>query len=338
MAKNFYDVLGVKRDASEKEIRSAYRKLARKYHPDVTPNDKAAESRFKEATAAFEVLSDADKRKKYDKYGDRWEYADQIEEAQKRQSAAGWARQGGGSTFSFEGGDFGSIFDNLFRRERGGSRAPAPRRGQDVETPVEVTLEEAFHGTTRTVNLQAQEDCPTCGGTGEVAGAICHTCDGIGQVLRPRRLEVKVPPGVKTGSRVRMAGEGRPGLSGGTAGDLYLVVTVLPHNRFERKGDSLFVDVDVPYLDAILGGEVEVQTLDGKVVLRIPEMTQNGRQIRLAGKGMPVLGSSERRGDLYVRVRVKMPEQLTDEERKHIEELRALHDRTRSRVAGKAGA
>src|SRR5690606_6722679 len=156
----------------------------------------------------------------------------------------------------------------------GGPRgAPSPRRGQDIETPVEVTLEEAFHGTTRTVSLQSQETCPTCGGTGDVAGAICHTCDGMGAVLRPRRLEVKVPPGVKTGSRVRMAGEGRPGIAGGPAGDLYLVVTVRPHPRFERKGDDLYVDINVPYLDAILGGEVEVETLTGKVALRIPELT-----------------------------------------------------------------
>jgi DnaJ-class molecular chaperone len=340
MARDFYDILGVKRDAPDKEIRSAYRKLARKYHPDVTPNDKAAEARFKEATAAFEVLSDAEKRKKYDRYGDRWEYADQIEEAHKQQSAGGWARQGGGSsTFSFDGGDFGSIFENIFRRERGGPRgAPSPRRGQGIETPVEVTLEEAFHGTTRTVSLQSQEPCPTCGGTGEVAGAICHTCEGIGQVLRPRRLEVKVPPGVKTGSRVRVAGEGRPGLNGGPPGDLYLVVTVLPHRRFERKGDDLYVDIDVPYLDAILGGEVEVETLTRKVALRIPDMTQNGRQIRLAGKGMPVLGSVDRRGDLYVRVRVQMPEHLTEEERKHIEELRALRDNVRAGAAGKGRA
>ncbi len=339
MARNFYDVLGVKREAPDKEIRSAYRKLARKYHPDVTPNDKAAEARFKEATAAYEVLSDPDKRKKYDRFGDRWEYADQIEEAQTRQSAAGWARQGGGSTFSFDGGDFGSIFENLFRGGRGGPRGtPTPRRGQDVETPVEVSLEEAFHGTARTVSLQSHESCPTCGGTGEVAGAICHTCDGLGQVVRPRRLEVKVPPGVKTGSRVRVAGEGRPGLSRGAAGDLYLLVTVLPHSRFERKGDALYVDVDVPYLDAILGGEVEVQTLTGKVALRIPETTQNGRQIRLAGKGMPVLGSTDRRGDLFVRVRVTMPERLTDDERTHVEELKALRDGARAGAAGKGSA
>jgi DnaJ-class molecular chaperone len=165
-----------------------------------------------------------------------------------------------------------------------------------------------------------------------VAGAICHTCDGSGQVLRPKRLEVKVPAGVKTGSRVRMAGEGRPGSGSGQPGDLYLVVTVQPHNRFERKGDDLLIDINVPYLDAILGGEVEVPTVTGRVALRIPELTQNGRQIRLQGKGMPVLGSGDRRGDLIARVRIQLPERLGDEERQHIEQLRALRDGLRSRA------
>ncbi len=326
MAKDFYDVLGVPRGAPDKDIRSAYRKLARKYHPDVNPNDKAAEARFKEVTAAYEVLSDADKRKKYDKYGERWEYADQIEEMQKRPSPGGWARQGGpGATFeSANMGDFGSIFDNLFRRERGGPRGqPARRRGQDIETPVEVSLEEAFHGTTRTVRLQGGDACKVCGGTGEVAGAICHACDGAGATARERRLEVKVPAGVKTGSRVRVANEGRPGAGGGANGDLYLLVTVLPHPRFERKGDDLYTDVTVPLADAILGGEVEVQTMDRKLLLRIPELTQNGRQIRLGGKGMPVLGGHGH-GDLFARVKVSLPESLSAEERALYEQLREL--------------
>lgn len=324
MAKNLYELLGVARDASEKDIRSAYRKLARKLHPDVNPNDRTAEARFKEINAAYEVLSDADNRKKYDKYGERWEMADQIEDAQKRQSAGSWARNGPGGGDA-GAGDFGSIFDNLFRRERSGPRGQAaPRRGQDIETPVEVSLEEAFHSTTRTLSLQTQEACPTCGGTGEVAGATCHTCDGVGQVIRPHRLEVKVPAGVKTGSRVRGAGEGRPGMAGGSNGDLYLVVTVLANNRFERKGDDLYVDINVPYSDAVLGGEVEVSTMTGRVALRIPELTQNGRQIRLKGKGMPVLGSTTARGDLFARVHIQLPERLSDEEREHFEALRAL--------------
>lgn len=329
MAKNFYEALGVSRSATEKDVRSAYRKLARKHHPDVNPNDHAAEARFKEINAAYEVLSDPDKRRKYDKYGDRWEMADQIEEAQKRQSAGGWARQGpNGGTYtdmSGGGGDFGSIFDSLFRRDRGGPGArQSNRRGQDIETPVEISLEEAFHGTTRTLSLQSPEVCPTCGGTGEVAGAICHTCEGSGQILRPRRLEVKVPPGVKTGSRVRVAGEGRPGMGSGAAGDLYLVVTVLPNARFERKGDDLTIEVAVSYIDAVLGGEVEVPTMTGRVALRIPELTQNGRQIRLKGKGMPVLGAAGRSGDLFARVRIELPEQLSPEERTQFETLREL--------------
>lgn len=326
MAKNLYDVLEVSRSASDKDIRSAYRKLARKYHPDVSPNDRAAEARFKEVTAAFEVLSDAEKRRKYDRYGDRWEYADQIEEQQRQQPAGGWGRPDGNQTFSAEGvpGDFGSIFDSLFRGSRGGPRGrQASRRGQDIESPVELSLEEAFHGTTRTVQLEGPEACTTCGGSGQVAGAICHACEGAGQVLRQRRLEVKVPPGVKTGSRVRVAGEGRPGIGGGPPGDLYLVTTVKENARFERKGDDLYLDVTVPYTDAVLGGEVEVQMMDGRVALKVPELTQNGRQIRLAGKGMPLLGKAGR-GDLFVRVRVLMPEKLTPEERDHFEALRKL--------------
>ncbi len=328
MAKDFYEALGVPRTASEKEIKAAYRRLARKYHPDVNPNDKAAEARFKEVNAAHEVLSDPEKRKKYDKWGDRWEMADQLEAAQAARGAGAAFRSSGADAF----GDFGSIFDSFFRRERGGPRAqPGNRRGQDVETSVEVSLEEAFHGTSRTVNLQTQEVCTTCGGSGEIAGAICHACEGMGAVTRPRRLEVKIPAGVKTGSRVRVAGEGRPGTGQGAPGDLYLVVTVLPHARFERRGDDLYTEVDVPYIDAILGGEVTLTTIDGRVALRIPELTQNGRQIRLGGKGMPVLGHPGKRGDLYAKVRVTLPDHLTPEEREHIEALRKLRQATAAR-------
>lgn len=317
MARSYYEVLGVPRSASEKEIRQAYRRLARKYHPDVNPNDKDAEARFKEISAAHEVLSDPDKRRKYDKYGDRWQYADQIEEQERRARESGRSFDFDVSSF----GDFGSIFDNIFRRGGGAGRRAA-RRGQDIETPIEVSLEEAFHGTTRTIQLQGVEPCPTCDGSGQVAGAICHVCGGAGQVARPRRLEVKVPPGVKTGSRVRVAREGRPGYGGGPPGDLFLLVTVLPHQRFERKGDDLYTTVSVPLYDAILGGEVEVRTLDGRVALKIPELTQNGRQFRLSGKGMPVLGSPGKRGDLFVRINVQLPQRLTAEQRRLFEQLR----------------
>ncbi|HET7737352.1 MAG TPA: J domain-containing protein [Tepidiformaceae bacterium] len=333
MATDFYKILGVDRTASDKEIRSAYRKLARKFHPDVNPNDASAETRFKEVNNAFEVLSDPDKRKKYDKYGERWEYADQIEEAQRQQSAGNWFRNGphGSSRAGaeFDGADFGSIFDSFLGRERG-ARRRGPRRGQDVESPVEVTLEEAFSGTSRTVQLDSSEPCKICNGTGSIGSATCHTCQGAGEVHRLRRLEVKVPAGVRTGSRVRVASEGAAGTAGAPSGDLFLVVTVLPHPRFERKGDDLTADVDVPLVDAVLGGEVELATIDGRrIALRIPELTQSGRLIRVSGKGMPRLGDTSRRGDLIARVRIQVPTALTPEER-------ALYEQLRQRTAASA--
>jgi molecular chaperone DnaJ len=330
MAKDYYSVLGVGRGASEKEIRSAYRKLARKYHPDVNPGDKAAEARFKEINQANEVLSDAEKRRKYDKYGDQWEYADQIEEAQ-RQRGARYAAGGNGGYQHFEVndlgdlsdlGDLGSVFGNLFRRGGGGTRtARATRRGADLQQPVEVTLEEAYHGTARTIEMVVQEPCPTCGGSGEIAGAVCHTCQGAGIVQRPRRIEVKIPAGVATGSKVRIAGEGEPGLGGGKKGDLMLLVTVRKHARFERRGDDLYEDIDVPLTDAVLGGEAEVPTMTARVMLKVPPLTQNGKSFKLGGLGMPRLGK-DGKGDLYARVRVRLPESLDDKQRELFEQLK----------------
>src|SRR5581483_3593229 len=327
MANDFYDVLGVGRGASEKEVRPAYRKLARKYHPDVNPGDKAAEARFKEINQAYEVLSDAEKRRKYDKYGDKWEYADQIEEAQRQRGARyGFGGYGGATYQEFDLsdlgdiGDLGGVFSTFFRRG-GGTGTRTARRGADIQQPVEVSLEEAYHGTTRMLEMVATEPCPTCGGAGEIAGATCHTCQGAGFVQRPRRLEVKIPAGVTNGSRVRIAGEGQAGI-GGQKGDLLLVVTVRPHARFERKGDDLHEDIDVPVATAALGGEVEVPTMTARVMLKIPPETQNGRVFKLAGLGMPRLGR-EGKGDLYARVRLRLPERLNDRQKKLFEELRA---------------
>jgi DnaJ-class molecular chaperone len=315
MAKSFYDVLGVPRGASEKEIRTAYRKLARKLHPDVNPGDKAAEASFKQINNAYEVLSDAEKRRKYDRYGDQWEHADQIEEMQRRRGA----RFGNGGGFQqFDLGDLGGIgdlFGGVFGRGRG-----MARHGGDVQHQVDVTLEEAYHGTTRTLEMSAQEPCPTCGGAGEIAGAVCHTCDGARVVLRPRRLEVKIPAGVTTGSKVRVAGEGQPGIGGGRKGDLLLVVGVRPHARFERRGDDLHEEIEVPLTTAVLGGEVEVPTMTARVMLKIPPLTQNGRVFKLAGLGMPRLGHTGK-GDLHARVRVRLPERLSDDQKRLFEEL-----------------
>jgi DnaJ-class molecular chaperone len=324
--KDYYAILGVKRGASEKEMRQAYRRLARKLHPDVNPGDKAAEERFKEINAAYEVLSDADKRRKYDLYGDQWQYADQIEEARRQgadaRSGQQWSRRSGPSEGfqQYDLGDLsdlGGLFGGLFSGGRGRSR-----RGEDVQHAAEVTLDEAFQGTARVLQLQTEEPCATCGGSGRLVGAVCHVCQGAGAILRPKRLEVKIPAGVTDGSRVRVAGEGRPGRDG-RRGDLYLVISVRPHPRFQRKGDDLHTEVEVPLLDALLGGEVEVPTLKGKALLKIPSPTQNGRVFRLAGLGMPKLGRSGQ-GDLFVRVKVALPTELSPQERELLEKLKTM--------------
>jgi len=320
--KDYYAILGVKRGASDKEIRQAYRRLARKYHPDVNAGDKAAEAKFKEINAAYEVLSDAKKRRKYDLYGDQWQYADQFEEA-RRQGGQRWswsdrgAPSGGFDPRDLGFGDLGDLLGGLFAGTRTRSR-----RGEDVQHMAEVTLAEAYRGTSRVLNMQNEEPCSTCGGSGKLVGAVCHVCQGSGVIVRPRRLEVKIPPGVSDGSRVRVAGEGRPG-RGGARGDLYLVISVRPHERFSRRGDDLHTEVEVPLVDAVLGGEVAVTTLKGKAMLKIPPLTQNGRVFRLAGLGMPHLGGGAK-GALYARVEVMLPADLSPEERELFEKLKKI--------------
>jgi len=281
--KDYYSILGVARDASEREIKQAYRRLARKYHPDVNPGDKSAEARFKQINEAYEVLSDKEKRQKYDQFGDQW------------QQAPFWDFSQAGSRFHFGEDELGSLFDDLLRGFTTGvsSRWAQPRRGRDVEYPLEVTLEEAYHGTTRTISLE----------------------DG-------KRLEVKIPPGVRDGSRVRIAGKGGQGY-GGVRGDLYLVISVKPHHLFQRRGDDLYVGVAVPLVVAMLGGEVQVPTLRGKLALKIPPETQNGRAFRLAGQGMPHLGNSVR-GALLAKVNVVLPTNLTQQEKELFKQLDQL--------------
>ena len=320
---DFYSTLGVSKGSNKKEIRQAYRRLARKHHPDVNAGDKGAEARFKQINAAYEVLSDTDKRRKYDRYGDQWEHADQIEEMQRRAGGRTFRFGEGGVSFDLgdlsgmgDRGGVGSIFETLF----GGGRRRSPRRGSNVEQRVEVTLEEAFHGAVRTLELVTQERCATCGGSGQIAGAVCHLCQGSAVTAKSHRLEVKIPPGVDTGSRVRIAGEGQAG-AGGAPGDLYLIVSVRKDPRFERKGSDLYVTVDVPLTDAVLGAEVEVPTITGKVALKVPPLTQNAKAFRLANLGMPRL-QGQGRGHQYARVQVKLPEKLDDREQELFEQLR----------------
>jgi len=302
MAKDFYETLGVSRTASDKEIRSAYRRLARKLHPDVNPNDKSSESQFKEINAAYDVLSDKDKRTKYDKYGENWEHADDIERMQRQRGArpgGAYSWSGSGPSVTFEDDlDLQNLFGGLFGggggRGRGRRQAPQPPR--DTEQPIEVTLDEALSGVTRTFVTE--------GDHGDT-----------------RRIEVKVPPGVDNGSRVRVAGGGRPSFNG-QRGDLYLVVSVKNHPRFERKGDDLYTDVETPLTTPVLGGEVTVQSLDKKVALRLPAGTQNGQTFRLTGLGMPKLTTPDKRGDLFARVKVKLPQTLGETERQLFEGLK----------------
>jgi len=325
-AKDYYAILGVSRNASGKEIKQAYRRLARKYHPDVNPGDPSAEAKFKEINAAHEVLSDPEKRKKYDQFGDKWQYADQF--AGWQQAPFGdFANQG---TFTFDFGDLGSgvgglggIFDSLFRGFGTRTTSRRPRRGRDIEQPIRVTLEEAYHGSTRTIEIQAESVCHVCNGRGALENAPCYTCGGVGRVLSPQRLEVKIPAGVKDGSRIRVAGKGEPGSTGGPSGDLYLVVSVKPHHTFHRKDSDLHVEVAVPLADAMLGGEVEVPTPKGKVALKIPPETQNGRVFRLAGQGMPRMGDTKK-GDLLAKVKIVLPTKLTEREKELFRELKDL--------------
>ena len=302
--KDYYKILGVDKNADEKEIKKAYRRLARQYHPDVNPGDKAAEPRFKEINEANEVLSDPEKRRKYDELGQNYQRWQQTGGQGGGFDWSQWAAGAPGGT-RVEYGDHQRpvrrrfLCDDLRRRGHAGSAQGTRRRtgrassAHDVEQEVEVTLEEAFHGTQRLMEVEG------------------------------RRLEVKIPAGVKTGSKVRMAGEGLASGRSGPRGDIYLVIKVLPHAIFERRGDDLHCEVPVDLFTILLGGEVRVTTFAGPMVLRIPPNTQSGRTFRLTGQGMPKLRSDEH-GDLYAKVRVVLPEKLTEPEQQLVREWAKL--------------
>jgi DnaJ-class molecular chaperone len=345
--KDYYQTLGIERTANESEIKTAFRKQARKHHPDVNPGDTNAEERFKDVNEAYEVLSDADKRKLYDRYGEEWQrykeagYTGDEPQSSGRRAASNedfgsWftGNSGGYSSTDFgAAGGHSDFFETLFGsfgRGRGGTetftRASArPRRGQDIDAEVEVTFDEAFRGTTRRFDIQAEETCPTCGGSGLVRGTICPTCDGAGYIPRMKTIEVKIPAGVANGSRIRVAGQGGGGEAGGPNGDVYLIVKVADDKRFTREGDNLRSEVEVPLLTALLGGKAQVTTPTGRVELTIPAETQQGKVFRLRGQGMPKLKSkSGDRGDLLARAIVLLPTNLTDREKELLEEFRSL--------------
>jgi curved DNA-binding protein len=304
--KDYYRILGVDRNASQEEIKRAYRRLARQFHPDVNPDDKGAEERFKEINEAYEVLSDPQKRRQYDQLGSSWS------QWQRARGTPGgfedFARQWFGQTGPqvqyvdldelLGQGSLSDLLNALFGLGGAGTARRRPRRGKDLEAPVELSLEEAFHGTTRRV----------------------ERADG-------RVVTVKIPPGARTGSRIRLAGQGEPGRAGGSPGDLYLTVTVRPHPVFRQEGDDLWRDLDVDLYTAVLGGEVPVETLNGTVRLKVPAGTSGGKTFRLRGKGMPNPKNPNRRGDLYAVVRIQVPTRLSDRERALFEELARMRER-----------
>ncbi len=335
--KDYYKVLGVSKTAAEKDIKSAYRKLARKWHPDANPtNQKEAEEKFKEISEAYEVLGDAEKRRKYDALGSDWENAERQADAQRRyrsQQAASGAQSDpfAGAQFSNGAGGpsgFSDFFDSFFsgvgkRGAPGAQRSPYAERGGDLETEIDLTLAEAFAGGPKSVTLQIEDNCPRCNGTGIFNNTICPQCHGTGRVIANKKFDVSVPKGVRDGQRIRLAGQGSRGAGGGPNGDLYLVVRLKADARFERKGDDLYVDVTVDIYDLVLGSEARVPTMTGDVTVTIPAGTQNNKLLRLTGKGMPkVRGSGN--GDEYVRLIGKLPTQLSERERELFEELAAL--------------
>ena len=331
--KDLYAILGLAKGASPDEIRKAYRKLARKYHPDHNPGDKQAEDRFKDLSLANDVLSDDKKRALYDEFGMAGLQSG-FDPAQAREYQR-WASSGQGFSFGRgdEGGAFG--FDFGFQTPRGARRRasrgdergfadilnemfggaaeqPQDRAGQDIEYPIEVGLLDALRGTTTAVTVRRPTPCPTCKGTGRVGKRACTNCGGSGVVETRERLNVKIPAGVAEGSRVRVSGKGGAGHDGGKAGDLYFVVHVRPHPRIQREGKDLIMDVPITVGEAIRGATITVPTLHGNVKLKVPPGSQTGQRLRLRGRGAPDPKGGEP-GDLYVRLVVHVPQGIKPE-------------------------
>jgi len=319
--KDYYSILGVERTAGEKEIKAAYRKLARKYHPDLqTGKDKqAAEEKFKEINEANEVLSDPEKRAKYDRLGANWRDGQQW---QPSPDMEGFHFYTGGTdgAESFGSGGFSDFFEALFGRagRAGGARyeetyrQPRAMRGQDSESELLLTLEEAYHGGEKSLRLFTRDVCDACLGSGHTSGGFCPACAGTGSKTSEKTLAVKIPAGVAEGGKIRLKGQGGQGINGGPSGDLYLKFKFQPHPNFTLNGSDLETIVTVTPEQAVLGGKVSVPTLDGSVLLTIPEKTRSGQRLRLRQKGWPKKDGT--RGDLYAKIRIDIPPSLSAEE------------------------
>ncbi len=370
--RDYYEVLGVSQSASQDEIKKAYRSLARKLHPDVNKDDATAAEQFKEVTEAYEVLSDADKRAQYDRFG--------------HQDPSQGAGFGGAGGFQGDFGGFGDIFDMFFG---GGGRPRGPQRGSDLEYTLAIDFKDAAFGLTKEIEIPRTETCsvcsgsgakpgtkvetcstcqgsgmqefvtntplgrmvnrracPTCHGTGKRIATVCVECRGAGTVRRRRKIEVKIPPGVDTGTRMRINGAGEAGEQGASSGDLYIVIRINKHDFFQREGNDVYCEVPITFVQAALGDEITVPTLYGREIIRIPEGTQSGTMFQLRGKGMPRLGNGVARGDQRVRVVLQTPSRLTERQKELFRELsrefgedaheqsRSFFDRVKSALRG----
>ena len=358
MAKrDYYEVLGVNRDAADDAIKKAYRKLAMKHHPDRNPEDKGSEEKFKEAKEAYEILSDEQKRAAYDRYG----------HAGVEHSAAGPGGAGAGAGFASFSDAFGDIFGDIFGNVRGGRSSVY--RGADLRYNLEITLEQAAHGTDTKIRIPTheacetckgsgakpgtqpktcptcsghgqvrlqqgffsiQQTCPKCHGTGKVISDPCHACQGVGRVKKQKTLSVKIPTGVDEGDRIRLAGEGEPGVNGGPPGDLYVQIQVKPHTVFQRDHDDLHCEMPISFATAALGGEIEIPTLDGSAKIKVPPETQSGKAFRLRGKGVKGV-RSHAHGDLLCHVVIETPVNLTERQKELLSEFETVTQKDRER-------
>jgi molecular chaperone DnaJ len=359
--KDLYEILGVDRNASQEEIKKAYRRLAKKYHPDLNPGDKEAEQKFKEINEAYEILSDPQKRAQYDQFGHA-----AFEQGGFQQGGFGDFTQGG---FDFDFGGFGDIFGDIFSDFFGTGRRKAekgPKKGADIRYDLTLTFEEAAFGTEKEIEVERfevcdvchgtgvkpgsrPETCPVCHGTGEIRqtqntpfgrivnirtcprchgeGKIitdpCQKCGGTGRIRKRRKIKVTIPAGIDEGQMLTLRGEGEPGLRGGPNGDLYIVIHVKPHEIFKREGYDVYVKIPISFADAALGGEIKIPTLDGMVSFTIPEGTQTGTKFKLRGKGIPHIGGRGR-GDQIVEVYVEVPKRLSEKQKELLREFKRL--------------
>lgn len=381
--KDYYQILGVKKDAKADEIKKAYRRLARKHHPDVNPNDKVAEDKFKDVQEAYDVLSDEKKRKVFDRFG---YYADNLDPDSP--FATGAASGAGTGGFDFSGFDFsgtsgtqagGSSFRDIFSDLFGGSGAraqpepprPMPIKGRDIEIPLALKFEEAFSGLTTNITVNRSEQCSRCQGAGDTGGPVvqCPTCKGTGQVMRTggrlqfsqscpdcegtgrrrqpcslcngkgvtpktEQVKIRIPPGVDTGSRVRVPKKGHGGRLGAEPGDLFILTNVGKHQFLERKGDNVYIMVPITVPEASLGTKIEVPTVEGKAQLKIPAGTESGQKFRLRERGFPSLRNPKLRGDQFVEVKIALPRVLSEETKEVLRQFEKLNPENPRKVIG----